>query len=72
MSIDVPVDSMSVAEKLQVLEQVWASLRKDGDDLPSPEWHGAVLRERSARLKSGEATVSDWDEARKRFEGLGS
>lgn len=71
MSIDVPVDSMSVAEKLQVLEQVWASLRKDGADLPSPEWHGAVLRERGARLESGEATVSDWDEARKRFEGLG-
>jgi len=71
MAIDVPVDSMSVAEKLQVMEQVWASLRKDGADLPSPEWHATVLRERRARLDSGEATVSDWDEARKRFEGLG-
>ena len=72
MSIDVPVDSMSVAEKLEVLEQVSASLRKDGEDLPSPEWHGTVLHERSARLKSGEATVSDWDEAGKRFKGLES
>ena len=63
---------MSVAEKLQVLEEVWASLRNDGEDLTSPEWHSAVRRERSARQKSDEATVSDWDEARKRFEGLGN
>lgn len=71
MSSDLPLDSMSVPEKLQVLEQVWASLCSDPSDVSSPDWHAKVLEARSRRLSSGEATVSSWIEAKQRLLKLG-
>lgn len=67
-----PYNSMSVAEKIQVMELVWESLRQRPDEVPSPEWHQQVLEERPRRLASGEATISSWDEAKKRLNELGS
>jgi hypothetical protein len=71
MSINLPLESMSVAEKLQVMESVWASLCKQPADVESPEWHAAILAERTRRLESGEATVSPWSEAKCRLQELG-
>lgn len=71
MSTELPLDSMSTAEKLKVMEAVWASLR-DAPDLPTPEWHRELLAERKRRLESGEATLSSWDEAKRRLNELGN
>lgn len=71
MSVELPLDRMTVAEKLQVMESVWASLCKQPADVESPEWHAAILAERSRRLESGEATVSPWSEAKRRLQDLG-
>lgn len=65
------LDTMTVPEKLAVLEQVWASLRTLPEELPVPEWHETVLRERTDRLRDGEATLSDWEDAKKRLDELG-
>ncbi len=72
MSLDLPLNSMSVSEKLHVLESVWASLRQIPDELPRPEWHKQVLEERARRLESGEATLSTWEDAKKRLNELGT
>jgi hypothetical protein len=45
MSIELPLEKMSVAEKLQVMEMVWASLCHKPADVASPEWHATVLRQ---------------------------
>ncbi len=71
MSIDLPLDTMSVAEKLEVMETVWSSLCQSPGDVQSPEWHKAVLAERTRRLERGEATVSSWNEAKARLLKLG-
>lgn len=71
MSIDLPLEQMSVAEKLHVLETVWASLCQKPADVASPEWHAKVLAERARRLESGEATVSTWSDAKQRLQDLG-
>jgi len=71
MSIDLPLDKMSVAEKLATMEAIWASLCNRPADVQSPEWHEKVLAERTRRLESGEATVSRWDEAKQRLRDLG-
>ncbi len=63
---------MSVSEKLEAIELIWSSLSQDPESVPSPEWHADELAERTRRLETGEATVSDWDEAEKRFDELGS
>jgi len=71
MSIDLPLDSMTTTEKLQVLEAVWASLCREPVEFQSPDWHRRVLEERKQRLESGQATVSNWREAKQRFNELG-
>lgn len=71
MTINLPLDAMSVAEKLQAMEAIWSSLCTTPYDLESPDWHRDVLAERKQRLESGDATISDWTEAKKRLQDLG-
>ncbi len=71
MSVDLPLDSMSVADKMQVLETVSLSLCQKPGDIRSPEWHQQVLAERTRRLESGEASVSTWADAKARLLKLG-
>jgi hypothetical protein len=49
------IEQMTVAERLQVMELLWASLSRVPDSVPSPDWHGQVLSERLARIERGEA-----------------
>ncbi|MEO1527515.1 MAG: addiction module protein [Planctomycetota bacterium] len=71
MPQDIPLDSMSVSEKLQLMEEVWTSLCENTGDVQSPDWHEEVLTERRRRLESGETKVSSWDEAKARLSKLG-
>lgn len=71
MSNELPLDSMSNIEKLKVIEAVWSSL-SDPSELPVPDWHREILAERRRRLESGEATISSWEDAKKRLNELGN
>ena len=71
MSTNLPLDQMTVAEKLEAMEAIWASLCRNPADVTSPAWHEDVLAERRRRLASGETTLSDWTEAKRRLQGLG-
>lgn len=73
----VQIAQMSRAEKLQVMESIWADLSKTEADLQSPAWHADALRETEVRVAAGEERTTDWDtakrELRKRFEfGIGT
>ena len=71
MSTELPLDSMSTTDKLKIMESVWASLR-NAPDLPTPQWHRELLAERKQRLETGQATVSSWNDAKKRLNELGN
>ncbi len=71
MSFELPLERMSVAEKLATMEAIWASLCSRSVDVESPAWHEKVLEERTKRLESNEATVSEWSEAKKRLQDSG-
>jgi len=71
MSLDIQLDSMSVAEKVQLLESVWQSLCACPADVQSPEWHREVLEERRRRLEDGRVTISAWADAKARLMQLG-
>lgn len=62
-----PLDRMSVEEKLELLDELWADLCRVPEDVPIPEWHRAVLAEREAALERGEEEVLDWEEAKARL-----
>ena len=67
MSIEIPLETLSVPEKIRLLERVWDSLCSKSGDVRSPEWHREVLEARKQRIEDGRATVSPWNEAKARL-----
>ena len=66
-----PLDQMTVAQKVQLLEAVWDNLCRETGDVRSPEWYLAVLEERTRRLETGQARVTSWADAKARLLKLG-
>ena len=64
MTVTLPLNDMTVSEKLQMMEALWKDLSRNADALESPEWHRDVLDERERRITSGEAHFSDWEQAK--------
>jgi putative addiction module component (TIGR02574 family) len=61
------IERMSIAERLQTMEQIWDSLYRNAENVSSPDWHGEVLADRKARAESGEARFLTLDQLRSRF-----
>ena len=71
MSIELPLETLTVPEKIQLLESLWDSLCSQPDNVRSPEWHREVLEARKQRLEDGLATASPWSEAKARLLNVG-
>ncbi|MEI9962564.1 MAG: addiction module protein [Limisphaerales bacterium] len=67
MEAALPLDKMTVAEKLRAMEMLWADLSRNEAQIRSPAWHGDVLRDREAKIKSGEEKFMDWETAKKQL-----
>jgi hypothetical protein len=67
MDIALPLEKMTIAEKLRVMEALWSDLTRDEEQLESPAWHGKILRERAARVKQGKESFMDWETAKKQL-----
>jgi hypothetical protein len=67
MDVSLPLDKMTVAEKLRAMEALWADLSRDDSRFESPEWHADVLHERKADFKAGKETFIDWETAKKQL-----
>ncbi len=67
MDITLPLDQMTIAEKLRVMESLWADLSRNEQELESPAWHEQILKEREDRLRSGQETAIDWETAKKQL-----
>jgi hypothetical protein len=65
--VDLPVSRLSLAQKLDLMETLWADLSRDEKKLESPAWHQAILEDREMALKARKVTVSDWGQAKKRI-----
>ena len=59
-----PLDEMTVEDKLQTMEALWESLSADPATIESPAWHEEELRERERKIASGEARFIDWEKAK--------
>ena len=59
-----PLETMTQAEKIQLMEVLWADLTREEDALESPPWHEEELRERDRRLENGEDYLMDWEEGK--------
>jgi putative addiction module component (TIGR02574 family) len=65
--VDLTLSELSFAEKLNLMEALWADLTRDERKIKSPPWHEAVLKDREEAFAAGKVTVSDWEQAKKRI-----
>ena len=64
MSTTLELDSMSIEEKLETMEALWADLCRHEDELTVYEWQKEILNERQERIASGKTRFIDWEEAK--------
>lgn len=70
MTVKLPLEKMTVEEKLQLMEVLWEDLSRDPDELKSPDWHEAEMKKRKAHIASGKAKFIDWEKAKKELRRL--
>lgn len=67
MDMSLPLNKMTVTEKLRAIEEIWENLLRDSENVPSPAWHADVLSAREQRIRDGKSKFSDWNEAKSRI-----
>ncbi len=65
--VELPISRLSLAQKLDLMEALWADLSRDDKSLESPAWHKEVLEDRQRAFEAGKISASDWEEAKKRI-----
>ena len=63
------IQKMSHNERLMAMEALWDALCHEDREPMSPDWHEDVLKDRSSKIASGQATFLSLDEAKERIEG---
>ncbi len=64
------IENMSVAERLQAIEQLWDAVCHEARDLASPDWHRQVLADRKLRAERGESKFLTLAQLRLRLQDL--
>ena len=70
MDAVLPLDQMTVQEKVRAMEAIWQSLSKSEDKIPVPDWHKRVLNERQRRIDAGKAMFISLEELKERIRKL--
>jgi putative addiction module component (TIGR02574 family) len=66
-SLALPIDRMTLGEKLMAMEALWDNLCRDEAQIPVQEWHKQILDQRQQQIDSGEAQFVDWETAKARI-----
>ena len=64
---DVAIKQLSVAERLELISELWDSIPDSLEDLPIPEWHREELERRLAAADSDPDGGVPWEEVRQRL-----
>ena len=62
------IEQMSLEQRLQVMELLWASLVRTPEAVPSPDWHGEVIATRLAKIERGEGKFLTIAELKERLQ----
>jgi hypothetical protein len=69
MSVNLPLDEMTLADKMELMESIWADLSRRPESLPSPDWHRGELQERKRLVEEGKLQFHDWEDAIRELRG---
>ena len=61
------IDEMDVAEKVQTMDYLWASLETSSSAYTPPAWHERELARREKLYADGKLPVYDWSEVKARL-----
>lgn len=61
------IRKLSLAERIQLVEDVWDSIAAEGEELPVPESHRAELARRREDHRQNPEDVVPWEEVRRRL-----
>ena len=67
MPITLPLQKLSVEEKIRAMESIWDDLCMTAGSALTPDWHGDVLAGRKAALLAGDDESIDWETAKKKI-----
>ncbi len=62
--VSLPIEEMTIEEKLQTMEALWADLCRDEEMLPVHRWQKDVLDERAQLIEEGKARFINWEQAK--------
>ena len=65
MSVRLPLEEMTLHEKLVAVELLWEDLARSPEGVESPRWHKDLLDARTQRIAEGTAQFTDWERAKK-------
>ncbi len=61
-------DDLSVEEKIDFVQSLWDRIASTPEQVPVPEWHKSILRERLAAYQANPTNVRSWEDVRKEIE----
>ena len=64
MKNSIPLERMSITEKLQAIEDIWSDLARVSENVPSPAWHVDALRAKEERIANGTSRFMEISEAK--------
>jgi len=64
MSPMLELDSMSIEEKVEAMEALWADLCRNEEALPVHEWQKEILNDRQRLIAEGKTRFIDWEAAK--------
>lgn len=64
---NIAIETLSVPDKLLLMERLWEDLSRRPADIPPPDWHGDILAERLAAVRDGRTSFVEWDAAKQRL-----
>jgi len=60
-------EQLSIAKKLDYVQSLWDVIALAADDVPVPQWHKKLVRERLRARRLRREATSPWDEVRTRI-----
>lgn len=65
---DIPqIESLSITEKMLLVEELWDSIAKQSDAIEIPLWHEQALAEDAADYAADPKVGSSWDDVKQRI-----
>lgn len=65
MIATLPLESMTIEDKISTMEILWEDISKKTENYQSPAWHKDVLEKREKNIANGKDPFEDWENVKR-------